>query len=96
MKMRPESPHCREGDGYAAMQLRERRLDLQALDSEGHLVEMAPSDYRSCRRSLLQAIDELETLLRTHGDGLTNTCQTQRQKDKLPRNLLKGSQKRFR
>ncbi len=81
MKIRPESLNW-EGNAYATSQLRERRLDLQALESQRQLVEMTPSDYRNCRRSLLQAIDELETLLRTRGDKPTG-------------NRLKGSQERI-
>jgi len=72
MKMRPESPNCREGNGYATRQLRERHLDLEALESQRQLIEMTPSDYQNCRHSLLQAIDELKTLLRNQGDGLDN------------------------
>jgi hypothetical protein len=50
-------------DAYVRDLWRERHRDLESLESE-RLV-MRPSDYRNCRRSLLQAIDELEMLLRT-------------------------------
>jgi len=91
MKMYPESPDCCEGNSYATRQLRERRLDLEALESERQLIEMTPSDYQNCRRSLLQAIDELETLLRNQGDGQSQTCRTEQYGDKLPTNRLKRS-----
>jgi len=64
--MHPKFPDCGEGvESYARELLRERRRHLETLESEVQLVGMAPSDCQSCRRSLLQAIDELETLLRT-------------------------------
>jgi hypothetical protein len=64
VKMRPEFSAGRNVDGYVMKQLRERHRDLAALESERQLISMSPSDYLNCRRSLLQAIDELETLLR--------------------------------
>jgi hypothetical protein len=65
MKMGPESPNCRESNGYVKQQLRERHRDLEALEVERGLIDVTSSDYLSSRRSLLQAISELETLLWT-------------------------------
>jgi hypothetical protein len=63
--MHPEFPSCEERvEAYARELLRERRHQLETLESELQLIGMTPSDCQSCRRSLLQAIDELETLLR--------------------------------
>lgn len=62
--MRSESLSCREDEGYAKQQLRERHQDLASLESEYESRGMSLSEYSSCRRSLLQAIDELEALLR--------------------------------
>lgn len=53
-----------ETNSYPVELWRERHRDLEMLESESQLIGMTPSDYQSCRRSLLQAIDELETLLR--------------------------------
>ena len=61
--MRPEFPDSVQGDGYAKNLWRERHRDLETLESER--LDMTASDYQNCRRSLLQAIDELESLLRT-------------------------------
>ena len=66
MTIHPEFPNPEEGvDCYARELLRERRRHLETLESELQLVGMTPTDCQSCRRSLLQAIAELETLLRT-------------------------------
>ena len=63
--MHPEFPKREERvEAYARELLRERCRQLETLDSELQLIGMTPSDCQSCRRSLLQAIDELETLLR--------------------------------
>ncbi len=51
-----------QGEGYARDLWRERHRDLETLESER--LDMSASDYQSCRCSLLQAIDELEALLR--------------------------------
>jgi hypothetical protein len=81
MKMRPESPNCGEHNGFATMLLRERRLTLKTLESEHQSIGMTPSDYENCRRSLLQAIDEIETSLpnqgRTHPNEPNRTIQAQ-------------------
>lgn len=63
MKIRPEFRSGVPGHGYAMAQWRERHRDLNTLESER--LDMTASDYQSCRRSLLRAIHELETLLRT-------------------------------
>jgi hypothetical protein len=63
--MHPESPKCEDVESYTRELLRERRRHLETLESEVQFVGMTPSDCQSCRRSLLRAIDELETLLRT-------------------------------
>jgi hypothetical protein len=61
MKIRPEFPNSGKDDRYARDLWRERRRDLETLESQR--LDMTPSDYQNCRRSLLQAIRELETLL---------------------------------
>ena len=59
--MRAEFPNSEQGDGYAMDLWRERHRDLETLESER--LDMCASDYQSSRRSLVQAIEELETLL---------------------------------
>jgi hypothetical protein len=44
---------------YANRQLQERRRDLDELNLSG----LSGSEYQNCRRSLLQAISELEELV---------------------------------
>jgi hypothetical protein len=61
--MRAEFLNLRPSDEYATRQLNERHRDLEFLEFEREVVGMSPPDYQSCRRSLLQAIDELEALL---------------------------------
>ena len=53
----------REGCAYAESLLQERKKELRALRArhESELIDL--ENYSSCRRSLLQAINELETLL---------------------------------
>jgi hypothetical protein len=65
MNKETEFPNYREGYGYARRQVRERRRDLEALELEYRLMLILPGEYWSCRRSLWEAILELETLLRT-------------------------------
>ena len=55
----------RDAFGYARLLLLERQQKLQALDLKYRGMRPPPRDYLSCRRSLLQAIYQLETLLRT-------------------------------
>lgn len=62
--MHPEPHTCRWDDGYAKEQLRQRHQNLESLDFEYQSTGMTLCEYLSCRRSLLQAIDELERLLR--------------------------------
>jgi hypothetical protein len=64
VKTRSESLSCREDEGYVNLQLRERHQDLVSLESEYESSGMSLSEYSSCRRSLFQAIVELETLLK--------------------------------
>jgi hypothetical protein len=45
--------------------LLERQQALNALEEKYRGMVSPPSDYLSCRRSLLQAINQLETVLRT-------------------------------
>ena len=52
--MHPEFPSCEERvEAYARGLLRERRHQLETLESELQLIGMTPSDCQSCRRSLL-------------------------------------------
>ena len=59
--MRTRFPNSGQGEGYARDLWRERHRALETLESER--LDMSASDYQSSRRSLLQAIEELETLL---------------------------------
>lgn len=49
---------------YTRVLLRERKQELQALELRHRQKLTPPDEYASCRRSLLQGIHELETLLR--------------------------------
>jgi hypothetical protein len=55
----------RGGYGYAKFLLSERLQALKDLDLKYRGIQPPPRDYLSCRRSLLQAINQLESLLRT-------------------------------
>lgn len=57
-----ESPD-REGYKYARFLLHDRQRELQALELKHRRMLILKTDYLSCRRSLLQAIDQLETVL---------------------------------
>ena len=61
----------REAYGYAKLLLLERQQDLEALDLKYSGVALLSSDYLSCRRSLLQAINQLETLLRSDPEAVS-------------------------
>jgi len=52
------------GSEQTKLLLRERKRDLHSLEIKRGRVGTPATDYLSCRRSLLQAINELETLLR--------------------------------
>jgi len=61
----------RDGYEYARSLLRDRRQELQVLALR-HRQKLTPTnDYLSCRRSLLEAIRELETLLGAKRNGTT-------------------------
>ena len=64
-----EEPMVREAYRYAKALLLERRQELGDLEVKYRGVVPPPSDYLSCRRSLLQAINQLETLLGTDCDA---------------------------
>jgi len=53
----------REEYTYPRALLRERMQELRALEFRYQGMATPPPDYVSCRRSLLQAIHELRTLL---------------------------------
>lgn len=54
----------RSGYKYAKFLLQDKQRELRSLELK-HSRKLIPSgDYYSCRRSLLQAISQLETLLR--------------------------------
>jgi len=69
LKVSPELQSCPWDDRYAVEQLRQRHQDLESLDFEYQSTGMTLCEYRSCRISLLQAIDELESLLRLKSEG---------------------------
>jgi hypothetical protein len=58
----------RKGDEYLKFLLKERQWELQVLELNHRRMEA--NDLRSCRRSLIQAIGELELLL--HDDPATS------------------------
>jgi hypothetical protein len=57
--------------GYARLLLLDRQQELQDLDLKYRGMQPPPRDYLSCRRSLLQAINQLETLLRTDPEAVS-------------------------
>ena len=59
----------RSGYKYAKFLLQDKQRELRSLERKHSLKLIASGDYHSCRRSLLQAINQLETLLR--GDTRT-------------------------
>ena len=61
----------RGGYGYAKFLLSERQQALQDLDLKYGGMWPPPRDYLSCRLSLLRAINQLETLLRTKPEALS-------------------------
>ena len=61
----------RGGYGYARLLLLERQQELRILDLKYRGMLPLPRNYLSCRRSLLQAIDQLETLLRTEPEAVS-------------------------
>ncbi len=74
--MRPQVSGCREDDGYASGLLRERRRDLESLRFEYESKGMSLAEYSSCQRALLQAIVELENLLRDRDTPLDGSLVT--------------------
>ena len=58
---------CNAGYKHAVRVLRERRSDLRNLNRQSAAIP--EGEYQSCRRSLLQAIHELESLLRGLNSG---------------------------
>ena len=61
----------REAYGYAKLLLLERQQDLEALDLKYSGVALLSREYLSCRRSLLQAINQLERLLRSDPEAVS-------------------------
>lgn len=86
MKMRPESPNRWDADAYARKQLRDRHQDLESLESEYQSIGMTMSEYRSCRRSLSQAIKELETIFPDRGERTDASTESKKSVTELPRN----------
>ncbi len=74
--MRPQVSDYREDDGYASALLRERRRDLESLRSEYERKGITLSEYSSCQRALVQAIAELENLLRNQDRQLDGSFVT--------------------
>lgn len=54
----------RNGYNYARVLVQDKQRELQSLERRYSRTLIPPEDYHSCRRSLLQAINQLETLLR--------------------------------
>ena len=59
----------REEYAYARTLLQERLSELRILEFRYQGMPAPPSDYVSCRRSLLQAIQELRILLQADPPG---------------------------
>jgi len=62
-------PREREGFRYARSILRDRQRDLRHLELKHRQKSILGDDYLSSRRSLLQAISQLEALLRRDPDN---------------------------
>ena len=58
---------------YTESLLLERQQALGALEAKYRGIVPPPSDYLSCRRSLLQAINQLEALLRADPEAESAT-----------------------
>jgi hypothetical protein len=58
----------RSGYEYAKSLLQDKQRELRCLELRRSLMVIPREDYHSCRRSLLQAISQLETLLRGETD----------------------------
>jgi len=56
-------PVRRQNYSYSNSLLQERQQELHALEQKHREGQIPPDDYRSCRRSLLQAISELRSIL---------------------------------
>ena len=72
--MNEHTEHLNGGSNkYLRLLLKDRQQELQALERKHHW--MLKSNFLSCRRSLLQAIDEIETVLQaTRLDKLPQDC----------------------
>jgi len=72
MLKRDEGADC-ESYSYAKLLLKEKHRELELLDQRHRRTQVQPDEYRSCQRSLLQAIEELETLLQTPPGEMVRT-----------------------
>jgi hypothetical protein len=54
----------RKASDYVQLLLQDRHRELQNLEVKHQQMLIHPDDYLSCRRSLLQAVAQLETLAR--------------------------------
>ena len=75
MNNQTESRKHATGYKTAHRQWRKCHRILEALELERQLSLISPSEYAITHRSLLQAVDELETLLRTQQETLPKTPQ---------------------
>ena len=73
-------PALQSEDEYTKLLLRERRQHLQSLASSYAQQKISPSEYESCRKSLLQAISELVIVER-------NTLQPEPRSAREPRRV---------
>jgi hypothetical protein len=68
--MKPIAVLNRDGYEYSRWLLQEKKRELWTVELK-HRNNLTPAnEYFSCRRSLLQAINELENLLRTGPKGI--------------------------
>ena len=58
----------RGGYNYARFLLQDKQREMRSLERKYSRLLISSKDYHSCRRSLLQAISQLETLLRGDTD----------------------------
>ncbi len=71
MLKQAESPD-RQRYRYARFLLQDKQRELQTLEVRHRRELILPADYLSCRVSLLQAISQIETLLRGDAEHLPN------------------------
>lgn len=72
MLNRDEAADC-DTYRYTRSLLKEKHRELEVLEQRHRREQLQLDEYRSCERSLLQAIGELETLLQTSPEVMSRT-----------------------